>query len=702
MERFVENEDWPPVCRLFTHNEASCGPGYVVTVRLPSGFEFNRQLSVAQAHSVYITLKFIHSPMGSVFSCHCCGFGKTTSIFAVVLIQHIMNILWTRVECEPEDHYSSDRPGSTCLKATNLKQHYGFDCPCEPTSSTHFIKKRYGSVLLFVPLGLLPNWEKEWRLCCGRDQDRPGHTGMYMYKAHAHKNMVAGSLKGYPANVQELLPAGKLRNSRLIMMTTDFASAKSQIFSPTMVNGQLSAHFSICIRDEMHIRCSETIKAIKFLQDIQGKSLDTPDYTGPSTNGTFNRVALIIMSGTPLDNGPSEFLRFADLMCTASWGTDNLLGNWDEQEGHNMAEEFKKLFNGRKPGRMKLIQEALGPRIGDLVTRLMHQWGDFSQIMGHPVCKLPEHVVRVITVKLDAKWASKLDKLITKETDKLNELTRVNKLLGRDVKMSAWVARIKSPQIVNIPYFMVLTGKNGVKLRLTRDEIEENTKGKNPNWVYGTDSDPYYRHYQDIYDSSPKLQWIVHQAKKYRKSKDIEGKTPRIILASRFIACVRVLGYVCIKEFGADPGVEYAQLDTLMTAKERLRQEDLFHADIDSDIPPSQQQTAEFFGLQSRAGSAGLNLQEARHLIILEPDPEPVHTAQIQGRHNRPGQKNTKISTDILVVEGNAIEARAILDSQIRGESNKQLKRRVDDENGVQSPGSQFVAQDEGNASYEC
>ncbi len=395
---------------------------------------FQRKLLPVQAHAVWHSLRQIHGLTGSVILAHVMGIGKTTMAFAIHHVQHVVNLMYADIRDYPDQHINPKSADYTngaipCPFATQMYAKYGFYCPCAAGSPTRFIKERLGVSVALVPTGLLDTWTAEHRACF-----KPG--SQLLERAHHSKGGIKldqwkflrgeeekHSINGHP-NTSTFYP--RLENSTCFVLSTSDSvekhfllpkqnqDVKSYNFTPdpemkkqkdgTMKKVQHKPKLQSCpssqsvivslfFKDEFHLRQSKAIQAITRIQDLQNIRLQSID---PLAWGVkrFFRVALVLMSGTPLTNGPLDIAPFVKRMVVPAWGHDNVLRNWMGEELTKLGERWKA-YCATKIDRTAADEVLIS--LPPLVEKLFLRWTTESDLLGHQCVRVPPNFFEKIS-----------------------------------------------------------------------------------------------------------------------------------------------------------------------------------------------------------------------------------------------------------------------------------------------------------------
>lgn len=404
----------------------------------------------------------IHGDEGSLFLAHIMGIGKTTQVIAVIVLQHRFNMMWEEIEAKPHMH-SSGPNNLHCPSNAAMYARYGFDCPCSSLSPTHFIKKHLGLNLILVPLGLLNTWQKEFRQCQPRlPRGKSGEPGklIELFVAHSdNKNEAADFMRFAPRlrgkvckmnhieelhdGTQKILPGKSicvptLQNGEVIILTTvdsvathvysklytqpqlmpacipmpDYIPSRGKNQGKLMpqnprswtVPGSSQCFFSLIAKDEIQLRRTSSHAAILAAQNSQAHvDLACEDEKAPFLQ---QHIALMLLSGTPMNAGPTELACYTELMRRREWEEHTVLRDWRSQEMAEYGKEWDDLMRKKanmcdKQTALTKIVHAITPLIESLFLRVTTE----SKLLDEPVILVPKVVwLEDLTVKHPGKW----------------------------------------------------------------------------------------------------------------------------------------------------------------------------------------------------------------------------------------------------------------------------------------------------------
>jgi hypothetical protein len=377
---------WVEVCRFFRfdpdfEHPTPDTPGADYIVPLPAPFA--RKLIRTQAHAVWYALhQFCNPVIRSSMLGHGMGIGKTTIIYTIIFVQHTINQMWAEIKTTPAAHTPSS-PGNTicCPSNDDMRDRFGFHCPCHPASPSNFVKERLGANMVISPLSLLdthiaefakyfptddrpfellrahntrtvPITEEQWKSLWGKEtryyKDNPDYEG---------QGRIHISSKWSP----------RLKNAHIIILTTSDSGEKQfldQVLNkytitdiitilpsrapPKKGQEQLDADknpkmvkhitkltkrsigqrvvFSTIFKDEFHSRPAQYLALLKRILNNQFKGIS--EGLGDRGAKTWHPVALCLLSRIFLTKGPSDIRLFIDLIQLKNWEHDPVLVNW--------------------------------------------------------------------------------------------------------------------------------------------------------------------------------------------------------------------------------------------------------------------------------------------------------------------------------------------------------------------------------------
>ncbi|ESZ92640.1 hypothetical protein SBOR_6974 [Sclerotinia borealis F-4128] len=650
------------------------------------------------------------------------GIGKTTMVLAIHWIQHIFNVMWADIRANPTAHAV---PGE-CPTNKQMFRKHGFDCPCSADSTNHWLKERLGITVALTPLGLLNVWKAEHIQCF------KGIPDQMLVKAHGTANAGGGDrLDNDEDGVEDesedesekrqtpSIYTPRLENGHVFVVTTaesfasqflnSFRHKKTWRYRPKGIPSvnKRGEHYitkpkektketppyqscivSLLIKDEFQLRKTESIRAIKDVQIRQhikneGKSPDECGYE------VYQRIALVLLSGTPLMTGPLDISGFVQLMCRNSWRKDAVLQNWMHNELQDLGERWKKWTDSRSINTQDIFQE-ITSRFSPLVEKLMIRWTTNSDLLGEKPIIIPRNLYSDIKCDNGPDWTLRVDSLDQEESERLK--TREKKRQARYQTIHGHLIGDKPLDKTNVniyyrsrlcasfPYLMELTDENDVPLKLTEREWIENTTGKKPEWKQETDTDPYFKHLKKIVASSGKLCEMKKKINKYKNFIDAENKLARQIFCSYFFAgaYIMYLWMIHILKFRREDVVFLHKPMGQTKINAALAR---FHIDINCKTPAEEQKTARYIVATSSSFAVGLTLAEAISVGFLEPDYHADTVAQGISRHCRQGNKNLEhgVESWMFMVKDNRVETRIFEVNNLRKQIINAAERKTDD-----------------------
>lgn len=720
---------WIQVCQFIHHKPTLKKPEYCVKV--PGGF--GHQLLPCQLHGVWYSLRQIHGIAGSVFLCHIMGIGKTTMALAIHWIQHIFNMIWADINANSKAHVTHGE----CPANKQMYRTYGFDCPCSADSANHWLKERLGVTVALTPLGLLNVWKAEHKQCFKNIPDQ------ILVKAHGTANTSGGDqldgstqalLKGTEIFQEEVSQGNedksldeskkpkipsiytpRLQNGHVFIITTpeSFASqflnkfqhiktwwyqppgkpstnsqGKHYITKPQRQQRKTPAYqsciVSLLFKDEFQLRRTESIRAIHDIQMRQHIKNETK-LLHDCGHEVYHRIALVLLSGTPLMTGPLDISGFVQLMCRDSWRKDAVLRNWMHNELHDLGERWKKWTDSRSIDTQDISHE-ITHRFSPLVEKLMIRWTTNSDLLGEKPVIVPRNLYSDIKCDNGPYWTPRVDSLGQEESKRLEKREKIRRAKYGHLKDYKPLDKTnvniyyRSRLCASFPYLMELTDDDGIPLKLTEAEWVEKTTGKNWEWKQETDTDPYFKHLKEIVASSGKLREIEKKINKYKHFTDAEEKLARQIFCSYFFtgAYIMYLWMIYILKINPEDVIFLYKPMGQRKINDALAR---FHVNVDSKIPAKEQKTARYIVATSSSFAVGLTLAEAVSVGFLEPDYHADTVAQGIHRHCRQGNKNLDhgVESWMFMVKDNKVEGRIFDVNNLRKQIINAAERKVDD-----------------------
>ncbi|KAK6591796.1 hypothetical protein H4I95_12038 [Botrytis cinerea] len=710
---------WIQVCQFIHHKPTLKKPVYCVKV--PGGF--GHRLLPCQLHGVWYSLRQIHGIAGSIFLCHIMGIGKTTMALAVHWIQHIFNMMWADISANSKAHTAHGE----CPANKQMYKTYGFDCPCSPDSPNHWLKERLGVTVALVPLGLLNVWKAEHTECF------KGISDQILVKAHGTSNASGGDQLN--DRTQDLLEGEEIIQEEVYQSDGDESLQESEkpktpsIYTPRLQNGHVfvittpdsfasqflnkfqhtktwwyqppgkearqrretpayqSCIVSLLFKDEFQLRRTESIRAI---QDIQRRQYINNEATllRDCRHEVYHRIALVLLSGTPLTTGPLDISGFVQLMCRDRWREDAILQNWMHNELQDLGEKWKKWTDSRSINTQDVSHE-ITQKFSPLVENLMIRWTTNSDLLGEKPVIVPRNLYSNIKCNNGSYWTSRVDSLGQEESKRLErrENIRRARYQARHGHLKGYESLDKTN--VNIyyrfrlcasfPKLMDLTDDEGIPLKLTEGEWVVKSTGKDPEWKQETDTDPYFNNLKEIVASSGKLRGIEKKINKYKYFRDAEKKLARQVFCSYFFAGAYIMYLWMVHILEIEPADIIFLYKPMGQAKINAALA-RFYIDVDSKVPAEDQRTARYIVSTSSSFAVGLTLASAISVAFLEPDYHADTVAQGFHRHCRQGNKNLDhgVESWMFMVKDNKVEARIFDVNNLRKQIISAAERKVD------------------------
>lgn len=579
---------WPLICEIFGHNSTQTAPEYVVEIPF-----LQRKLLPIQAHGVFWTLQIVHGEIGSLFLAHIMGIGKTTQLITVYLTQHIFNMIWNDIFCNPSLHWDSNtmEESQACPSNSRIKKIYQYACPCHIKSPTHFIKQRCGVNVILVPTSLIENWKREWSSC---HPTLPDRSEMQLLVAHNQNTSVSDDRKRMTDNLvgKELktfdvvdTADGKIQvpgrstyqprpeNSRQVVLSTSdsiqtqfltpFSKAYTTSYRPigemkknskgveymTKPHDKIhstrefsTVYINMVGKDECQLRRSKTrdalvsLKPSTFSKHLDNKQLSTL---------ISQPVAFILLSGTPMSAGPSDIFEYIKIMQRPSWLSHPVLSKWCGSELEDLGTRWTKVLANRvtpfaeKEEQVKQMITQIRPLIESLFLRVNND----STFLNHKCVKVPR-VAQIPNLKVEHpdKWQKASLEFAQKEVDswKLHEQRRRLEWSKTHNSFTNFVPSkaggntfYRSRLVASFPALQTLQNEDGSKLSLTQAEWEEKK------WTYKRlKRTPPHNIYLDNLDlilgSSGKMIALGKMLDWFEREFDTKGRISKHIFCSAF------------------------------------------------------------------------------------------------------------------------------------------------------------------------
>ena len=524
-----------------------------------------RKLLPAQAYTVYWALQQFEGVAGSVFVGHVMGLGKTTIAFALCLVRHKLNSMHHDIRIARESHCPHDdsSPTASCPLNEEVLRRYGHDCPCAPSSPTHFTQPTFGFSLVLVPQSLLKVWMDEGAACFPPlEQQNPFQ--MQLMKAHGAESLRPDQLyllrvkrgRSRVDNTGHPIPPhleAQLANSRCIVLTTShsFASRVQELLMQKYADSNSARFFSavvaLAIRDEFHVEKNQGSKSIQVLQEIQTQARRTHSPL----------PCLACLSGTPLTSGPSDIAQYVQLMRRTAWADHPVLRCWREKEAITLGANWDA--DCRKGQLTAEVMRECITRFQPLVQKLMIRFTARTNFLGvGPVVREPRNVYCDVWAQLDAEWEARLAQQKTEEDQRVQKqeakrrqrysqqhrgnMTGYQPLLRTRANLY-YRARLYA----SFPALMDLTDEDGDPLRLTEEEWSD--KRTQQIWTMGTETDPYFRERHQIFASSAKLRELRRIWQDWEHRRDAYQQPARLIFCSYFFVGAYLMFLVGLSPF---------------------------------------------------------------------------------------------------------------------------------------------------------
>lgn len=571
----LSEQQWKnEICAFFHHQADQVQPDYIVAVK-----GLARKLLPVQAHGVFWALQTIHGVQMSLFMAHVMGIGKTTQAFAIHHIQHILNIMYADIRASPHNH---SKAGGQCPSNAQMYQKYGFDCPCWPGSPSSFVKERLGCTIMMVPTGLLEVWVHEFNACSPQTPDerrvrlavahRSGEISSKEWKLLCGDEEERRNDKGEPA-ASVFTP--RLDNGWVIVLTTPDSAVshflehatnqrrKSWDHQPPgapAVNRQgqryitkpktvrMFSHsyqaciISLIVKDEAHLRKAPAVKAIASCISRQAKG---------------RLIALLLLSGTPLTNGPSDLAGLVALMRNPQWKQHEVLKQWRGGELEQLGAEWAKYCRTSKKANKEYVDQVIH-RFTPLVETLMLRMTTTSDFFGCSPVRVPENLYLEQRCTHPDTWR-KASNLIYESEAQNFQLRNAKRLQLYTEKHGSGEGYIplsntsanlyyRSRLCASFPYLQHLVDEQNSPLRLTESEWMRHKNGVDnaKKWKARTAGhDPYYDNLERIVESSGKLTEIKKIVKEFSAFRDGENKLARSIFCSYFYTGAYLMYLVC-------------------------------------------------------------------------------------------------------------------------------------------------------------
>ncbi|KAK6591460.1 hypothetical protein H4I95_12190 [Botrytis cinerea] len=675
---------WIQVCQFIHHKPTLKKPVYCVKV--PGGF--GHRLLPCQLHGVWYSLRQIHGIAGSIFLCHIMGIGKTTMALAVHWIQHIFNMMWADISANSKAHTAHGE----CPANKQMYKTYGFDCPCSPDSPNHWLKERLGVTVALVPLGLLNVWKAEHTECF------KGISDQILVKAHGTSNASGGDQLN--DSTQDLLEGEEVIQEEVYQSDGDESLQESEkpktpsIYTPRLQNGHVfvittpdsfasqflnkfqhtktwwyqppgkearqrretpayqSCIVSLLFKDEFQLRRTESIRAI---QDIQRRQYINNEATllRDCRHEVYHRIALVLLSGTPLTTGPLDISGFVQLMCRDRWREDAILQNWMHNELQDLGEKWKKWTDSRSINTQDVSHE-ITQKFSPL-ENLMIRWTTNSDLLGEKPVIVPRNLYSNIKCNNGSYWTSRVDSLGQEESKRLERRENI-----RRARYQARHGHLKGYESLDKTNVNIYYRFGCIPLKLTEGEWVVKSTGKDPEWKQETDTDPYFNNLKEIVASSGKLRGIEKKINKYKYFRDAEKKLARQVFCSYFFAGAYIMYLWMVHILEIEPA------DIIFLYKPM--------------VPAEDQRTARYIVSTSSSFAVGLTLASAISVAFLEPDYHADTVAQGFHRHCRQGNKNLDhgVESWMFMVKDNKVEARIFDVNNLRKQIISAAERKVD------------------------
>ncbi|KAK2629475.1 hypothetical protein QTJ16_000295 [Diplocarpon rosae] len=678
-------ETWQKACSLFTHDAMRRDPGYIVKCLYGIG--------VSAWHCI------------TYFPCSGNGSTKTTVAFIVHHVQNVYNILWDRINQNPNQHISKDADDMTgpCPSAQLVFEEYGFHCPCSSSSPGHFIKPRTGATLVLSPTGLLDTWTREFNACLdpGDSDAYQNRFGYSLARAHGGASPTADQWNLLQGK-EEILPLtedGEIvngvpqmswfsplrKNGRVIILsTTDSVDSKflSHQSNRKVHSWDVQEYNKAKAKDgggeaqkeepySHHISCFSKVHCVQaVLRAQRSNGLRSEFEKTQYGNLGFIEVSLNWLSGTPLVSGPSDIAPLVELMVRDEWIQDPELKKWRRKELVRLGLQWAK--NIKKGAVDEEVTQQVLRALPQLVEALFIRFTLKSVLLDRPVVIIPRNIFKLISATHPGEWQEKASQIALNDhqiyTNK-NLKAKAKFLANKANRPQDWTDQkpanlyYRSRVVATFPFLATMINpRTNLPFRLTNNEFQELTTSSDDEpalFEPGIAGDPFFDNLKEICRSSGKLIAWKNELAQFQPPGflDAEGRPSRHIVTTYFFVVAHIfkMWLLHIERYTPD---DVLLVHSMMSPMERTATLDKFHLNVGSNIPLEDQRPARFLVATSSAIATGLTLAEAISVCFLEVD-YYAHTME-QGfcRHCRQGNKNAVVYSWVIQNDENPTEER--------------------------------------------
>ncbi|KAK2626435.1 hypothetical protein QTJ16_003610 [Diplocarpon rosae] len=669
---------WADCCAMFRINPSETQVGGIVRI---AGLK--TALYQYQAFGVYWQM-ITSRDFGGGFVADDMGLGKTMSFLAYMVVERQLAVLWRDVNksrlARDNRHLLKDQAGRCPTPAKGG----WISCPCSSTSPASRMAPKSGIRMACVPQALVGQWWTQWKTHVDTSDgvlgmkivvDHPAlvndlHTSMEDRLSSCEQSQTRGRMEAVKAGKDKKEnDKPKDHHEGILFLTTKDNYPKSmkkyfesagQVQDPKNPGDWRSGTrnsliFGIAMIDESHEEYFRNKGRAKILTEL------------PRHN---NAVCPFLWgySGTPFSQTPRGIEGVL-------WAIEKHSSNahpafaWKKLDDICKRYDHELKSHKRDDAALNQILEDFKPFLLKLMLRRTAE----TRWFGHPIMRLPPHIhtdvffephrlsalVDAYEMGFDGDREALLDALQAK-WDNFPEQRRSDirpaQLAFNTRTREMWRSRI----LATFPYLCKLaTGAKVDALDLTVAEVEAFQKKK--------DTNPYRKYTKQIVENSPKCLWLHNFLSELSAERDVKGNAHKLVIMTSFPQVAYVLQLFVLRYFPAYKDL-VGVIGGRMQGSEKSEIINAFTgATDDKGRLKSKKEVRILIGLTQIIG-VGLQLQQACHVVLMEPDYDFVRELQAYARVHRIGQKNPLSRSYRLIDSASDVERSILLRQERRKE----------------------------------
>ncbi|PBP28226.1 SNF2 family protein [Diplocarpon rosae] len=666
---------WVDCCAMFRINPTETQMGESVRIA-----GLTTALYQYQAFGVYWQM-ITSRDFGGGFVADDMGLGKTMSFLAYVVVERQLAILWRDVNksrlARDNRHLLQDQAGSC---PTPAKTGW-ISCPCSSTSPTSKMAPKSGIRMACVPQALVAQWWTQWKTHVDTSDgvlgmkivvDHPAlvndlHTSMEDRLSSCEQSQTRGRMEAVKATKDKKEnDKPKDHHEGILLLTTKDNYPKSmkkyfesagQVHDPKSPGEWKSGTrnsliFGIAMIDESHEEYFRNKGRAKILTEL------------PRHNHAV-RPFLWGYSGTPFSQTPRGIEGVL-------WAIEKHSSNAHPAFAWKKLDDLCKRYDHALKSH-KRDDAALNQILGDFkpfLTKFMLRRTAETQWFGHPIMRLPPHIhtnvyfepnrLSALVDAYEMGFDGERDALLAALQAKWDHFPELRRSDIRPAQLAfntrtreMWRSRI----LATFLYLYKLATGDQDALDLTVAEVEAFQKKKR-------ETNPYRKYTKQIVENSPKCLWLHNFLSELSAARDVHGNAHKLVIMTSFPQVAYMLQLFVLRYFP-----EYQDLVGVIGGRMRgSEKREIIHAFTgatdDQGKPKSKKEVRILIGLTQIIG-VGLQLQQACHVVLMEPDYDFVRELQAYARVHRIGQKNPLSRSYRLIDSTNDVE-QSILQRQER------------------------------------